>query len=156
MKYRLLRNPYTEGKREFIKKKVGKEYLYYVQASNRENYWVSKQWILDNRNDIINVKVSGTTIRHQKLLLKVANAALNENVQGWFLDSYPDDECGQYINPNITFKHILKALNAGKDIYEVIGFGDSLIRELIFNRLSVILNVTYDRIYEMWLENSES
>jgi len=155
MKYRLLRDPYTEGKRVFIKKKAGKEYLYYVQSSNRENYWVNKQWILDNRSDIINIKVSGTTIQHKKLVIETSNTALNENVQKWFLDSYPADECGCYINPNITFKDILKALNTGKDVYEVIGFGDSLVRELIFTRLSDILNVTYDKIYEMWLENYE-
>ena len=39
----------------------------------------------------------------------------------------------------------------GGDIYDYIGVGDSLIRERLFTRLSKMLGLDYDHIYEMWL-----
>jgi hypothetical protein len=39
------------------------------------------------------------------------------------------------------------------DIYDVIGVGDSVIRERLFEHLSEIKDVNYDYIYKKWLES---
>ena len=46
---------------------------------------------------------------------------------------------------------ITNALDTYKDIYEVVGVGDSVIRERIFVKLAEIMEVDYDYIYNQWL-----
>ena len=51
------------------------------------------------------------------------------------------------------FRTVIEYLLANKDVYDAFGAGDSVIRERIFEKLSEILNVDYDDIYELWLNN---
>lgn len=153
MKYKLFREQNANGNKVFIRRTDGINVYYWVGILNGSTGWKSKEWVLQNKNDIVNITVSGNAIYHKKLTIESKNAGLKENVRNWYIETYPTDDLGAEINPNITFKDILNALNIGKDVYEVIGFGDSLVRETIFSRLSEILNVTYDKIYEVWLEN---
>ena len=39
----------------------------------------------------------------------------------------------------------------GYDVYNILGVGDSMIRERVFEELSKILGVDYDVIYQKWL-----
>lgn len=43
------------------------------------------------------------------------------------------------------------ALDTYKDVYELIGVGDSLVRERLFRRLAEIMEVDYNYIYQQWL-----
>lgn len=72
-------------------------------------------------------------------------------VKEWYLKEYNTDELGKEINEEITFYDIFYALDRYKDIYEVLGVEDSLLRERVFRKLADIMKVEYNYIYEQWL-----
>lgn len=72
-------------------------------------------------------------------------------VKDWYIKEYTTDELGQEINEKITFYDIFYALDRYKNIYEVLGVGDSLVRERVFKKLANIMRVDYNYIYEQWL-----
>ena len=78
---------------------------------------------------------------------------INENskVKEWYLKEYSTDDLGEEIKDDITFYDIFYALDNYKDIYEVIGVGDSIISERIFGKLAEIMEVDYNYIYNQWL-----
>lgn len=79
--------------------------------------------------------------------------SLNDGLRLWYgLEYYDDDICWQ-INERATFKDLLNALYRGKDVYDVMGVGDSVVRERLFGHLARIINVDYETIYNMWLNN---
>ena len=73
-------------------------------------------------------------------------------IKDFYLDRYSDDELGFDLADDVTFANILEALNDGIDVYDVMGAGDSVIRERIFQELSELLHVDYDVIYDLWLK----
>lgn len=77
------------------------------------------------------------------------------NVLEYYKKHYAHDDFGvSEINSNVTFLDILLELNKSNgNIYEIISVSDSLIRERLFERLSELLNVEYNGIYNMWLNN---
>ena len=74
-------------------------------------------------------------------------------IKNWYTHYYETDELGQEINSMATFNDLHRALLDGKDVYEVIGVGDSLVRERLFDELAILLGVSYDDVYNMWLNN---
>ena len=72
-------------------------------------------------------------------------------VKEFYQTKYADDTLGNDLKDDVTFLDIVAGLNDGKDIYEVFGVGDSIIRERIFCELSELLEVDYDVIYTLWL-----
>ena len=50
-----------------------------------------------------------------------------------------------------TFQDLWRALERGDDVYDVMGAGDSIVRERLFDRLAELKRTDYDTIYEMWL-----
>lgn len=78
-----------------------------------------------------------------------------EGIKKWYLRSYPKDEMGEELNDTVTFKDLWDALNEKKDVYEIIGVGDSLIRERLFEYLALLYNVDYDVVYKKWLESDD-
>lgn len=76
----------------------------------------------------------------------------NINVKNWYVETYPTDELGQDINPKIEFTNVLNTLDNYSDIYDLIGVGDSIIRERLFQKLSQITGQTYTEIYDKWRE----
>lgn len=79
---------------------------------------------------------------------------INENskVKEWYLKEYPTDTEGNEINDEVTFYDVFYALDRHKDIYEVIGDADSIIRERIFVKLAEIMECSYSYIYSQWIE----
>ena len=79
------------------------------------------------------------------------------HVQDWYISTYPDDELGQDILDTLTFAEVydhLKGVDDGcGDIYEVIGVGDSLVRELIFSELCKRLGTSYEYVYNLWVHD---
>lgn len=75
-------------------------------------------------------------------------------IREWYLSAYPEDELGNEINPNATFNDVFEWLDNYKDIYELIGVHDSLVRERIFSALSEVMNCDYDYIYDQWLKSA--
>ena len=81
----------------------------------------------------------------------MTKATERTQVKVWYLLNYPTDDLGHEINKFVTFYDIFYALDTYKDIYEVLGVGDSIIRERVFQELARIMEVDYDYIYEQWL-----
>ena len=77
------------------------------------------------------------------------------NVKAFHLDKYPTDELSQEIDRNISFKMVFECLDSYGNIYDLIGVGDSLVRERIFEALAKIMNVESDYIYYQWLGNND-
>lgn len=80
----------------------------------------------------------------------IRNALANESILDYYVNQFPTDDLGSELN-DISFADVWDALTAGRDIYDVIGVGDSVIRERIFDRLSKLTHLDYDAIYYLWL-----
>lgn len=72
------------------------------------------------------------------------------NVRKWYMKTYPTDELGDEIDKRISLWDVYEYLSQGRDAYKIIGVGDSIVRERIFEKLSKVLGVDYDTIYNMW------
>ncbi len=78
-----------------------------------------------------------------------------EGIKKWYLRSYPTDDLGEELNDTATFKDLWDALNEKKDVYEIIGVDDSIVRERLFEYLSLIYEVDYSYVLNKWLENDK-
>lgn len=83
-----------------------------------------------------------------------ANGPFDASIKDWYMGAYKEDDLGDRLNG--TFKGALQTLLRGEDIYDYIGVGDSLIRERLFSQLSKMLDVDYDEIYNVWLNEGEA
>lgn len=75
----------------------------------------------------------------------------NMKIKEWYTKEYASDDLGEELKDNITFMDLFEALDRHKDIYELIGVSDSIVRERLFEKLAIIMEVDYDYIYEQWL-----
>ena len=75
------------------------------------------------------------------------------SIREYYVNKYPTDDMGDGINPTATFAGLLNQLIVGGDVYRYIGVGDSIVRERLFERLAEELNVKYDYVYDLWLNN---
>lgn len=69
----------------------------------------------------------------------------------WYRSEYPEDDGGIDIHEDATFYDLFEALDHYRDVYDVIGVPDSLIRERLFAKLADIMKVDYDYIYDQWV-----
>ena len=79
------------------------------------------------------------------------NITKKTKIKEWYIKEYPTDELGAEINNEVTFEDLFIALDTYKDVYEVLGVGDSVIRARCFGKLAEIMNVDYEDIFEKWL-----
>jgi hypothetical protein len=75
------------------------------------------------------------------------------NIKQFYIENYPTDELGIELKEDTNFTGLLNELFTDNDIYGYIGVGDSIIRERLFEKLSEILNCSYDYVYNLWLNN---
>jgi len=75
----------------------------------------------------------------------------NKKIKEWYIENYTTDDLGQEISEKATFEDLFKALKNNTDIYDLIGVGDSVIRERLFKELASIKGIKYNDIYNMWL-----
>jgi len=87
---------------------------------------------------------------------KKISAAKRINVRKWYMKTYPIDELGGEINQKLTLWDVYTYLSQGYDVYKVIGVSDSVIRERVFEKLSKVLDVDYDTIYNMFESVNEA
>ena len=73
-------------------------------------------------------------------------------VRDWYVHTYPDDDLGQRINPDMTFDAAMQAVSLGGDFYDALGVDDSIVRERVFRQLEARTGIPYDAIYEAWLD----
>ena len=72
------------------------------------------------------------------------------SIREYYQGAFPDDELGERIT-DISFKQLYKELKAHKDVYDLVGVGDSLVRERLFNKLAEISGKDYSEIYLLCL-----
>jgi hypothetical protein len=85
---------------------------------------------------------------------KIGNAK-RLKVKNWYIKNYPTDDLGKEINDNLSFWSFYTYLFQGVNVYSVLGVGDSIVRERVFEKLAEILGVQYDYIYKLWLKSSD-
>jgi hypothetical protein len=78
----------------------------------------------------------------------------NTNIKQWYMNAFPTDELGEELNENVRFNDVIVALDNYKDVYDLLGVYDSIVRERVFEKLSNIMNVDYDYIYKQWLKGA--
>jgi len=76
------------------------------------------------------------------------------NIREFYVKNYPTDDMGKGINPQATFDGLWKTLNTYCDVYEYLYVYDSIIRERLFEKLSIDKDVDYDVIYNQWLKSA--
>lgn len=77
---------------------------------------------------------------------------MNNNIKQWYVLNHASDELGHKLDDTLTFQGLWDGLNKGIDIYGLLGVGDSIIRERVFDELAKRKGVDYDVIYNMWLD----
>jgi len=80
----------------------------------------------------------------------------NNKIKDWYIKNYPADDEKNKLDDKNTFEDLWNGLGKNKDIYEVIGIGDSLIRERLFGHLAKLKGVDYDVVYNKWLDDRET
>jgi len=74
-------------------------------------------------------------------------------VKEFYLKNYPSDGLGVEINENVTFVGLLNTLQFKGDVYDFLGVYDSVVRERVFEELAYQQQVSYNVIYDLWLNN---
>ena len=73
-------------------------------------------------------------------------------IKEFYVNNYPTDELGIDIKETVTFTGLIDVLHTSGDVYEYIGVWDSIVRERLFEKLSEILETSYDYVYDLWLK----
>lgn len=76
-------------------------------------------------------------------------------VRDWYIETFPTDTLGNELDVDITFDDVQRAIDEGRDIYEVLKVADSIVRERIFTRLSQLTGVSYDDIFTKWISSGD-
>ena len=87
---------------------------------------------------------------------KYANGGdVTVKIKDWYTKIYPKDDLGEELNDAKTFEDLWNGINNNKNIYHILGVGDSIIRERLFEHLAEIKGVEYKVIYNKWLESDD-
>lgn len=84
----------------------------------------------------------------------MASKEFSASIRKWYVKAYPTDDLGPELVGN--FAGALEAMGNGGDIYDYMGVEDSLVRERLFTRLSEMLGLDYEHIYQLWLNKAVS
>ena len=79
----------------------------------------------------------------------------NVKLKDWYTKNYPTDDLGEDIDDDNTFEDLWNGLHNKVNVYDIIGFGDSVLRERLFEHLSEIKGVDYDYVYNKWIGAEE-
>lgn len=66
--------------------------------------------------------------------------------------AYPTDDMGAELNGSLTFSELVAGDTFDQDIYEVLGVGDSLVRERVFQETASRTGASYQDVYEYFIE----
>jgi hypothetical protein len=69
-------------------------------------------------------------------------------IKDWYMKNYPTDDLGEELNDEVTFEDMWNEDYEKYNIYQVMGVGDSVIRERLFEHLAEIKGVSYDVVYK--------
>lgn len=72
-----------------------------------------------------------------------------------YVQDFPTDDLGKEINENLNYLQVFNGLLSGDDIYEMMGVEDSLIRERVLRMLAYLMEMNYQIIYYLWLNENK-
>lgn len=99
-------------------------------------------------------KAAGGNIEQpEKDVAEHAHDPRSKSVRDWYMKTFPTDELGAEIDPDITFDGALSVVEKGPAFYDSLGVRDSLVRERVFMELSERYDIDYGDIYESWLNS---
>lgn len=75
----------------------------------------------------------------------------DETVRDWYMRTFLSDNLGAKIHSELTFDDALAGVSRGGGFYEVLGVGDSLVRERVFDELAGRYGIDRGDIYDAWL-----
>lgn len=79
----------------------------------------------------------------------------SSNLKETYCKVYPTDNMGKALDSEVTLSEVLDRMMKGENIYHIIFTDkdecDSLVRERVFDMLSIIAGCEYDDIYKLWL-----
>jgi hypothetical protein len=83
----------------------------------------------------------GMMAKGGRSLMSMANLVVkdelkNTKLKNWYTKKYPTDDLGEEISATATFKDLWDCLHNNGDVYKIIGVGDSVIRERLFDQIS--------------------
>ena len=127
-------------------------YLEYDKKCSRFAVIDSKcQDYLDRNEKKITDKIKEISKEENQRIKAFEEKLMPDNlVKDAVLTVWPHDDLAKEINPNLTFKVLMKQLSEGFDIYDVIGVGDSIIRENCMSLLASAYHVDNDIVYELY------
>ena len=74
---------------------------------------------------------------------------VEKHVQEWYCEQFESDPLGVEITDALSWYDLLEQMREGRDIYGIIGVGDSIIRERVMAHLAKLLNVPYEVVYRL-------
>lgn len=77
----------------------------------------------------------------------------HNDIKEWYQATYPDDELGEQLIPNISWYDLWLALLGNRDFYDIVGVSDSIVRERIFQELADTMGVHYNVVYYVWMDD---
>ena len=93
-----------------------------------------------------------------EVLLSPATASNDDSdvkIRDWYMKNYPTDDLGEELNDEVTFEDMWNEDYKEYNIYQVMGVGDSVIRERLFEHLAEIKGVTYNEVYDKLFASDE-
>lgn len=79
---------------------------------------------------------------------------LETTLKEYYKEKHPTDDICDSMNDQATFRDLIIQLIDHEDVYDIIGVGDSLVRECLFEGLSKLFLVDYDYVYDLWLQGA--
>jgi len=80
---------------------------------------------------------------------------LGTSIGMWYKEQFPTDNLGPYVS-DIAFSDLYDRMCAGEGIYDLIGVGDSIVRERVCDKLAELKGVSYDEIYSLIMGRRKS
>jgi len=108
---------------------------------------LTKKWF---GNGVWGVKIISTYAKGGSM---AEGGDIDATIKNWYRKNYPTDDLGEELNDFNTFEDLYNGISNRVDVYEIIGVGDSVIRERLFDHLSNIKGVKYENIYQKWIDS---
>lgn len=91
----------------------------------------AKEEFLKTQKENGNNKEYEEVIKEDNMKNEAMNV-LDQNIKTWYQGKYETDELGEELN-DVTFNELEKRMRAGEDVYDILGVGDSIVRERVFD-----------------------
>lgn len=79
---------------------------------------------------------------------------VEKHVREWYCEQFESDPMGVKITDALSWYDLLEQMRKGRNIYSIIGVGDSIVRERIMGHLAKLLNVPYEVVYRLMLRDN--